>query len=239
MFFSLQPAHSVLSDINPDLINCYSAVRDEPEQVIGALAALRNTEAEYYRVRDEWTPSDPVERAAQLIYLTSLSFNGIHRTNLKGKFNVPYGRRTHIEPLDPNRIRAVSEALQTAEVICADFEQATASVGPHDLVYLDPPYTVAHNSNGFVRYNSQIFAWSDQLRLARLARELVDRGAYVIVSNADHESVTSLYEGFQRRTIQRSSTIAASSEKRGSISECIFYCNSDLHFHSALGQSPQ
>lgn len=222
LFFALRPQSSRLSDTNADLINCYRQVRDRPEDVIKELGALTNSEAEYYRIRSE-QPANPVAQAVRLIYLTTLSFNGIHRLNKHGAFNVPYGNRSYRQPCNPARIRAVSQALSTAELLCEDFEVAVSDAGPGDVVYLDPPYTVAHGNNGFLKYNSKIFSWEDQVRLRNIALDLVERKCVVFVTNACHESVLGLYDGFQVRRIQRLSVIAASAMHRRVTTECIFF----------------
>src|SRR5208337_4132928 len=99
---------------------------------------LQNTEANYYRVRSQ-KPEDPINRAARLLFLTTLSFNGIFRQNLEGVFNVPYGKKTHLNPADGRRIVAASDGLQGAKIICDDFEEATNTARENDLVYFDPP----------------------------------------------------------------------------------------------------
>lgn len=175
MYFALRPRIAILADNNPDLVNCYVQVRDNPEKVIHYLRRLRNTEEEYYRIRRS-SPRKPEAKAARLIYLTTLSFNGIHRLNLKGQFNVPYGHKTHVGPCDESKICAISAILAGAELLCADFEAALSAAGRGDVVYLDPPYTVAHGNNGFLKYNAKIFSWQDQLRLANVARDLSQRG---------------------------------------------------------------
>jgi DNA adenine methylase len=220
LFFHLQPPNAVLADANPDLIECYAMVRDRCESVIERLSGLPNTEETYYRVRDEIPPT-PVERAARFIYLCTLSFNGIYRVNFKGEFNVPYGRKTHLNVCDVNAIRATSVALTAVTLIAADFEISTSSVGARDLVYFDPPYTVAHSNNGFVKYNAKLFSWQDQRRLAKTAEKLRLRGASVLVSNAEHESVRQLYPNFESLSIERASIIAASSTSRGMIKEAL------------------
>ena len=222
LFFAIQPPRAFLSDNNPDLIDCYVQVRDHADQVIERLAMLKNTEREYYQVRDN-VPADPMAKAARLIYLVTLSFNGIHRLNLKGEFNVPYGYKTYLEPCDPVRIRAASAALSRAEIACADFETAVSSARKGDLIYLDPPYTVSHGNNGFLKYNARIFSWNDQVRLSKLAQRLSRRGCQVIVSNANHPSIVDLYRPFRMRLVERVSRIAASREFRRRITECIFY----------------
>lgn len=222
LFFALRPRRATLADNNAELINCYSQVRDNPDQVIHCLSALENTEESYYRIR-QMVPDDPAKRAARLIYLTTLSFNGIFRVNLNGEFNVPYGRKAHLRPCDPGRIRAVSTALSAAHLLVADFEKSVAAARTGDLVYLDPPYTVAHGNNGFLKYNSRIFSWDDQVRLSRLAVRLANRGCTVIVSNGDHVSIRRLYPDFRCVRVRRPSVIAASASFRGHITECIYY----------------
>jgi DNA adenine methylase len=222
LFFAIEPSSAFLSDSNPELINCYIQVRDHADEVTEHLIMLRNTEEDYYKVRDN-VPTNPAAKAARLIYLVTLSFNGIHRLNLRGQFNVPYGHKTYLEPCDPGRIQAVSAALARAEIMCADFESVAAFAGKGDLIYLDPPYTVAHGNNGFLKYNARIFSWGDQVRLSKLAESLASRGCQVIVSNANHPSIAALYPGFRVRVVERVSRIAASSDFRRKITECIFY----------------
>lgn len=221
VFFSLRPNRSVLSDANAELINAYVQVRDNPTALIKRLQAIRNNEATYYRIRES-TPTSEIGRAVRLIYLTTLAFNGIHRVNLRGEFNVPYGRKTHLATCDPEKILVASLALRQSTILAADFQEATRNARPGDVVYFDPPYTVAHGNNGFVKYNERIFSWQDQVRLAAHAKMLSERGCFVIVSNADHESVRALYKNFRMLRIHRFSRIAAASAHRREISEVVF-----------------
>lgn len=222
LFFALQPKRAFLSDNNRELIDTYRQVRNNPNSVIKQLRALKNTEADYYAVRDS-LPKDRAARAARMIYLSRLSFNGIHRVNLRGRFNVPYGYKAHLSPCDPDTIRAASLLLRNAKLSSGDFAKAVASAGAGDLVYFDPPYTTAHVNNGFIKYNARIFTWDDQKRLREVAQELRRRGCSVLVSNADHSSIRSLYKGFSEFRITRHSVIAASSEYRRRITECVFH----------------
>lgn len=222
LFFALRPTSAILGDSNKELVNCYKQVRDNPDRLIARLQRMKNSEQDYYGVRAS-RPRRDVGRAARLIYLTTLSFNGIHRTNLRGEFNVPYGYKLHLRPCDPSKVLSASVALSQVELRCEDFETAVDDARKDDLVYLDPPYTVAHGNNGFLKYNDKIFSWDDQVRLSELARNLVKRGCFVIVSNAHHPSILSLYKSFELRKVKRPSVIAASGEFRRIITECIFY----------------
>jgi DNA adenine methylase len=222
LFFALKPEKSFLADNNSELINCYIQVRDNHEKVILLLNELNNTKEYYYKIRDN-TSTNKIFRAARLIYLTTLSFNGIYRTNLKGNFNVPYGHKLHLKPCDQSKIIEASDALSLANINCHDFEISLINAKEGDLIYFDPPYTVAQGNNGFVKYNEVIFSWVDQLRLAKVANMLARRGCNVIISNAYHSSICKLYSEFNMLIIDRASVIAASKTFRRQIKEVIFY----------------
>ncbi|MGA3161928.1 MAG: Dam family site-specific DNA-(adenine-N6)-methyltransferase [Terracidiphilus sp.] len=222
VFFALSPGSATLSDVNSDLIETYVEVRDRPLELIRILRKMRNSERDYYKVRAE-QPDNKTERAARFIYLCTLAFNGIHRYNLKGEFNVPYGFKSHLAVCDEEKILACSARLKVANLVDADFEIIVRKARKGDLIYLDPPYTVAHNNNGFIKYNAAIFSWQDQLRLAVAANAARERGCHIIVSNADHASVRALYRDFKMITIKRHSIIASSNKFRKPITECLFW----------------
>jgi DNA adenine methylase len=222
VFFSLLPRAATLSDTNGELIQMYVQVRDYPDKVMSRLRSMPNSEEDYYRVRS-MKPRTEAGNAARLIYLCTLSFNGIYRQNLKGEFNVPYGYKTHVNPCDAAMLTRISESLQGTKLMEGDFETATSTARKGDLIYFDPPYTVAHGNNGFIKYNAKIFSWADQKRLASVALRLKKAGCSVIVSNADHSSICELYSDFKRHVIERHSVMAASSEFRRPVRECLFY----------------
>lgn len=221
LYLSLTPKKSFLSDSNSDLINLYTQVRDNPEKLIRRLGRLRNSEEDYYRIR-QTLETDPIRSAARFLYLTSLSFNGIYRLNLQGIFNVPYGHKTEKSHFDPKKIKLVSSALAKARISCSDFELAVKNARSGDTIYFDPPYTVAHGNNGFLKYNENIFSWDDQMRLAETASGLTAKGCKVFVSNAFHPSIKALYSEFTPLEVTRPSLIAANSNFRGTISEYLF-----------------
>lgn len=221
MFFCLAPQSAVLSDTNAELINAYVQVRDNPARVIDELLALRNSERAYYSLRSTRPRSD-LKKAVRLLYLSTLSFNGIHRVNLRGDFNVPYGHKSYLPTCNESHLWSASSLLQRTTLLASDFQAATMRAAAGSLVYFDPPYTVAHGANGFLKYNERIFSWADQVRLAQHARLLADRGCHVVVSNADHVSVRRLYGDFKAVRLHRYSRIAASSIHRRVVSEMAF-----------------
>jgi len=222
VFFHLSPRRAILSDSNKELINVYRCLRDHVEEIDERLASLqrRHCEAVYYRTR-AMAPIDPVGRALRFIYLNRTCFNGIYRVNLKGEFNVPMGTKDLIEyPKD--YLNGVAATLRRASIRKLDFEKAIDMATAGDFVYLDPPYTVMHNNNNFVKYNARLFSWEDQIRLAAAIKRAAGRGAAIMLSNADHQHVRELYKGFgYHRSVNRASILAAEPQHRRITTELI------------------
>ena len=222
VFFRIKPEASMLSDINPRLIECYVEIRDNWRAVYDILKRhQRKHNKDYYYEERSRKRRSSAEKAAQFIYLNRTCWNGLFRVNLSGVFNVPIGTKDTVL-LDSDDFPAISDLLKKADVLCQDFEETIESCGHGDFLYIDPPYTVKHNFNGFVKYNENIFKWDDQIRLRDCVVSAIGRGARVMVSNADHESVRALYEGIGRHiSLNRSSVIAGKADKRGTVNELL------------------
>jgi DNA adenine methylase len=190
---------AVLADANPELVNCYRAIRDDVDAVIAELGQYRNNRALYYRVRRRDPAKLPsIARAARLIYLNRCGYNGLYRVNSSGQFNVPFGR--YLRPLicDEPRLRAASAALQKAKIVCDDFANTLKKVGPADFAYLDPPYVPLSATSSFTAYAARDFGMPDQQRLADVLRTLAVRNVPALLSNSDCETTRELYRGFDR-----------------------------------------
>ena len=119
-----------------------------------------------------------------------------------------------------------SKILSIADIVCQDFEETIDLSGQGDFLFVDPPYTVKHNMNGFVKYNENIFSWDDQVRLAAALRRAGSRGAAILVTNADHESLRDLYrKDFSYASIGGQSILAGSAAHRGCTTEALFALN--------------
>jgi DNA adenine methylase len=223
VFFNIRVNRKAyLSDCNFDLINAYSQIRDNPEDVISLLAQFRNSKEDYYKIRGSLF-GEPSEKAAQFIFLNRTCFNGIYRVNVRGEYNVPYGFKSYKQLFDFDRLREVSNLLKSAILSCSDFADSLLNIKEGDLVFLDPPYTVSHIKNGFIKYNEHSFMWKDQIRLASFISEVNRRGAYYVLTNAKHESIEELFGKIASpTTVSRASVIGGRSAKRGIIEEYVF-----------------
>ena len=171
LFFAINPPKAVLSDINPDLVEAFCAIRDHPRAVYNRLTNLPLGETAYYRIRKEDSSRlSPLDRVARFIYLNRFCFNGLYRTNMKGNFNVPYASsKTGRLPVWDDLFKA-AKVLSNAKISSGDFEEALQNVRAGDFVYMDPPYAV-QNRRIFRQYSHDCFGTED---LARLASALVD-----------------------------------------------------------------
>ena len=160
-FFALQPTRATLSDKNDDLITTYRAIADDANIVIRLLRTYPYEENFYYQLRDR-NPRSEHAIAARFLYLNKTCWNGLYRVTNEGKFNTPFGRYDNPTICDEGRIHAASKLLRKATLLSGDFEKSIAKAGRGDFVYFEPPYITGHQNNGFLKYNSQLFSWSDQ-----------------------------------------------------------------------------
>lgn len=194
MFFAIRPRRAVLSDTNAELIACYGQMKSNPAKLFSALQSYSRQHSEdfYYDMRAAG-PTRSVTRAARFLYLNRACFNGIYRVNLKGVFNVPKGDKdTIIFPYDD--FLDVARRLSKASLSVSDFEKIINAAKRGDFCFCDPPYTVTHNKNGFIKYNEDLFSWADQVRLKDCLVRAHQRGVLWLSTNADHSALRALYD---------------------------------------------
>lgn len=214
VFFHLNPDEALLSDLNEELINAYRMVRSKRLLLEEALAVHQENHSDiyYYKVRTN-VPDGSVARAARFLYLNRTCWNGLYRVNKKGEFNVPRGTKNDIF-LESDNFASLAKSLRGVSLYVADFEETINEAERSDLLFVDPPYTVKHNLNGFVKYNDQIFSWSDQIRLHDALIRAHRRKVKIVMTNANHESVRELYRGFNQFALKRHSVLSGDARAR-------------------------
>lgn len=223
IFFGLSiGGKAYLSDLNAELIETYKEVRDNPHEVWAFLMRYQNTAECYYAARSH-QPKSAASRAGRFIFLNHASFNGIYRVNLAGQYNVPFGYRKFYNPPNLHDLLHASARLRSAILTEGDFAIALENIGPGDLVFLDPPYTVAYNNNGFVKYNDKLFRFADQRRLAEAIDAIRAKDAYYILTNAAHHSIAELFDKDDRKLETfRKNAVGGAAAIRGTATEYLF-----------------
>lgn len=231
LFFKIVPEQAYISDINPELINAYNVVKNNVEDLICSLRKHKNEHCEdyYYKIRNAdrdpgYKKWDKVRKASRLIYLNKTCFNGLHRMNSHGQFNVPYGYYENPAILDENNLRMCSAALQQTKIANESFEEIEKIANKGDLVYFDPPYVPLSKTSSFTKYYKDDFNEDKQEALKELCFRLTKKGVYIILSNSYTDSVKKLYKQdgiFFYHTVKANRAINCKANGRGKINELI------------------
>lgn len=230
LFFDLAPKDAVINDFNAELINCYQQIKDNPQELIEILKVHQEYNSKEYYLdlrsadRDERIDMmSEVQRAARILYMLRVNFNGLYRVNSKNQFNVPYGRYKNPKIVDEELISAISVYINNnqLEIKVGDFEKAIVDVRTGDFVYFDPPYIPLSETSAFTSYTHEGFSFADQVRLRDAFKRLSDTGAYVMLSNSSSDLVEELYKDFNIHYVEATRTNGAKSSSRGKISEII------------------
>lgn len=216
LFFALEPDNAIISDSNPELINMYSQVADNVEEIIDLLGQYENNESFYYDVRAlDWTSLTPSEAAARTLYLNHTCFNGLYRVNRNGDFNTPFGRYKNPVLCDADGLRRASALLSRATILCGDYyDVLEKNACEGDFIFLDPPYVPVSGYSDFKRYTKEQFYDSDQKRLASLTSQLLEKGCSIVLTNSNHPLVTDLYGNYPMTVVQTKRNVSSKGTSR-------------------------
>jgi len=229
LFFARRPERALLCDVNPALIATYEAVRDHVHELIEHLARLADEHRlsdgrAYYRVRERYNRArklSTAERGALFIYLNKTCFNGLHRVNARGEFNVPLGRYARPRVLNTEALLAAHAQLRHAELRCAGFETLLTTARPGDFVYLDPPYEPVSGTANFTAYAQAGFGRHAQLQLREVFAALDRRGCKLMLSNSDVPFIRDLYRSYSIDLVAARRAINCDPSKRGPVQEVV------------------
>ena len=245
--FDIETAY--LSDANKDLILAYKVIQKRLDDLLDFLERYQKKydqtpqadrtalflkvrenfnagalEINYKKIADNWT-----QRAAQLIFLNKTCFNGLYRLNKKGAFNVPFGKYKTALIFDEDNMKAVSNALQKAEIKCADYTNCFDRACENSFVYFDPPYRPISKTASFTTYTGIEFKDAEQINLAKFFQKL-DRkkNAKLMLSNSDPQQENPddtfferVYAGYNIFKVSANRAINCKGNKRGKINELL------------------
>jgi DNA adenine methylase len=245
--YTVKDAH--LSDLNRDLVLTYNVIqkkhdilldfleqyqkqydKTETEKRYDLFLAVRKHfndqrfEINYKKLADNWIP-----RAAQFIFLNKTCFNGLFRLNSKGEFNVPFGKYKTANIFDPNNIKAVSTALQNAEIVQAEYSSCYTKVDSKTFVYFDPPYRPLTQTASFTTYTGTEWTDKQQIELAVFFKKLdKEKYAKLMLSNSDPTNINpndtffeKAYDGYNFFKVSANRAVNCKGTRRGKISELL------------------
>ena len=231
LLFELSPKDAVINDSNKELMNVFNCIKDEEKftKMCSELNRYETSHCEdfYYEVRNmdrdkkKFSRLIDYKRAARTIYLNKACFNGLYRVNSKGEFNVPFGKKIKVNTYEGQNLGIIHAFLNFSNIkmLSVDFEDAVKDAKKGDFIYFDPPYD--SETNTFNSYTEEGFNKEQQRRLARVYKELSDRGCYVMLSNHNTILVNELYSEFNIHVIEAKRNINSNGKKRGKVEEVI------------------
>ena len=231
LLFELSPKKAVINDSNKELINVYNVLRNEEKfkKMCSILNTYEknNSEEFYYELRNKdrnkssFDRLSDYKRAGRTIYLNKACFNGLYRVNSKNEFNVPFGKKTKVNTYDIGNLITVSNYLtmNDIKILNVDFEESVKDAQKGDFIYFDPPYD--SETSIFNSYTEDGFGKEEQRRLAKVYKELSNKGCYVMLSNNNTTLIKELYKDFNIHIIEAKRSINSNGKKRGKVEEVI------------------
>ncbi len=221
LLFHQKPSWAFINDINRELIHTYTEIRDH----VGPLSVLLSsmdqvtcTKEFYYEMRGRYndklkTKDYDTEMAALFIYLNKHCFNGLYRVNRKGQFNVPWNQKEQVRSVDVENIKNISYYLKSVTITCQDFEASLETAKKGDFIYFDSPYAPL-NPASFDSYTKEGFTEEEHRRLAKVFRELSERGCYCMLTNHNTELIQELYQDYLQEEVDVRRAINSDPKKR-------------------------
>lgn len=215
-----------INDCNPELINCYRVIRDDPSSLIERLRNFRHTESNYYKVRGmnrlaSWKRVHPTTRAARFLFLNKTGYNGLYRVNSNGQNNVPFGSYKNPTIVDEENLTACSKFLQQVSITCEDFEVQKQKLTNNTFVYLDPPYVPLSATSSFTGYTRGGFDQEAQIRLKIYCDDIHSQGAKFMLSNSSAPLINELYKEYRIEEVMARRAVNCNGGRRGYVAEVV------------------
>lgn len=192
LFFYLEPKNAIINDINKNLIDFYKDIKNDYVKIKKELFVLEtaykknrenfdklkleypnervndSNEELYYKIRDIYNGicSEKNFSYGTLYYfINKTSYSGMIRYNIKGHFNVPYGRyknfNTSLLTEDHYKL------LRKTEIFNYSYEKIFEMAKEEDFIFLDPPYDCVFSDYG----NEEMKEGFGEARHRKLAKD--------------------------------------------------------------------
>lgn len=241
-----QPEQVLINDVNAQLINTYSQIKNNCVNLIQELSELqqkytKNSAEEnknfFLEKRARFnelklhcaeSENENLEKAALFIFLNKTCFNGLYRVNKKGEFNVPHNNAKNPLICDEENLKLCSSLLKNVQMTTGDYSTCRTFIDSDTFVYLDPPYRPLTQTAAFTSYSENNFGDREQIELGKFVEEISEKGAKILLSNSDPKNTNEndnffddLYSDFTIERISASRMINSNAKKRGAVSELL------------------
>ena len=187
VFFAKETApHNLLNDLDADVINTLTQIRDRVEDLIGLLEGIPADKETHAYYKTEYQPSSDLTRALRWYYLNRTSYRGIMKPeNCYWGYNPKYSMPTENWP---PHLRTVSDKLQGTELTSVDFEFLIDQLPDGCFMFVDPPYFGSAQK----KFYSCSFSLEDHSRLADCLERNSSRLSFLLTYDT-HPAVWAMY----------------------------------------------
>ena len=229
MLFHIQPNVAYVNDVNSELINVYSVIKHNVDELIIELSHFENEPEIFYEVRGwdrdkiKYSSLTDIQKAARIIFLNKTCFNGLYRVNNAGEFNAPFGYYRNPNIVNEPVLRAVSHYLNSAEIHLSaiDYSEVLKRLGKGTFVYFDPPYDPVSDSASFTGYSRGGFGKDEQVRLRECCDDLSRRRIKFMLSNSATNFIREQYAGYNITVVRARRAVNSVGYKRGEVEEVV------------------
>lgn len=241
---TFQPKEVLINDINKELINTYSQIKNNCENLISQLSIIQKNyrkatleenkklflekRERYNSLKVNGNEDENLEKACLFIFLNKTCFNGLYRVNSKGFFNVPFNNAKKPLLCDVENLRACSYLLKNVQIKNGDYLNCKSFIDNKTFVYIDPPYRPLTETSAFTSYSENVFSDKQQIELGNFIIEISKKGAKLVASNSDPKNANvddnffdDLYSNFEIERVHASRMINSNAKKRGAINELL------------------
>ncbi|AXU10686.1 DNA adenine methylase [Parvimonas micra] len=232
-----------ISDINEDLIDTYSCIKNKVKELILILEKMErdflkldieSRRSYYLSKRDEFnvikfsSDDNIIKKSALMIFLNKTCFNGLFRVNKSNKFNVPFGDYKNPKICDTINLVNISKKLKNVDIVCEDYKKSLDIIDNSTFVYIDPPYRPISLTSSFTSYSKDSFDDKDQKELSKFVNKINLIGAKFLLSNSDPRNNNSddnffddLYSNYNINRIFANRSINSKGNLRNKITELL------------------
>ena len=225
LLFSSKPSKAVIGDVNKVLIDTYNQIKHDVDSLTAILDRFiiqhenaKDKKEFYYHMREEYNSRISDEdyslmTIALFMYLNKTCFNGLYRVNSKGLFNVPFNNRKTLSIYNKENLEEIAKYLDNVTILKGDFEETCKNAKAGDFVFFDSPYAPL-KADSFEAYTKEGFALEEHQRLAKLYKELSNKGVYCMLTNHNTELINELYKDYKIEIIQVKRMINSDAKNR-------------------------
>lgn len=235
MLFRKKPGRGLVSDINENLINCYSCIKENLKEFIEILSKHESMDSEkyYYETREKYNESnindEKTEQATRFIYLNARCYNGLYRENKSGKFNAPYAK--DLKGMKKIVVKSLYESISRylngngIEIECFSFEKSLDFLELKNtgrrFFFIDPPYYPINLTSRFTSYTN--YVWNDEsfVKLKEFAKKISERKDFFLICNNSVPFIKKLFENYNQQEHIVSRSISCKPGERNPVKEIV------------------